>query len=87
VFGDARYRATREALNEARAADEAAVASRADEATLIALKNAFLEAQKLQARPDPAIIVQWDTYERHAAWTGSQPAVQSEIQTLLNAMA
>ena len=58
MFGDARYRATREALNEARAADKAAVGARADEATLNALKNAFLEAQRLQARRDPAIIIQ-----------------------------
>jgi hypothetical protein len=50
VFGDARYRATRTALNEARGAYKAAVAPRADQPTLTALKNAFLEAQEIQAR-------------------------------------
>jgi hypothetical protein len=50
VFGDARYRATRKALNEARTAYKAAVAARADQATLTALKNAFLEAQEIRPR-------------------------------------
>jgi hypothetical protein len=48
VFGDARYRATRKALNEARAAYKAALAARADQATLRALKNAILEAERVK---------------------------------------